>query len=151
MSATASWAVQVGIVTALRAASAVTDLLANGSASVLDEVEEGTPYPYVVVGEGSETEELTFGQGGHIVKPELFIYTQDDSSTAASTGSAGYKQGLAIADAVCAALINDNAFFTVSGHDVVDVEQDEWTKKRLDDPPNTREISPKFVIHLEDQ
>ena len=154
MTATASWLVQKGIVTTLRAATAVTSLLAQGTdsgqSSVVDEVIEGQAYPYVVVGEGSEEEELTFGQGGHIVRPEIFIYTQDGSSTAATSGSAGYKQGLAIADAVAAALENGGSFFSVDSHDVTLVLQDPWTKERLEDPANVRAVMPKFVIHLED-
>jgi len=153
VSATASWATQVGIVAALRAASAVTSLLAQGSdagqSSIVDEVIEGQLYPYIVVGEGSEEEELTFGQGGHVVRPEIFIYTQDGSSTSATTGAAGYKQGLAIADAVATVIEGDG--LTVSGHDVTMVLQEPWTKERLDDPANVRVVMPKFEIHLEDQ
>jgi hypothetical protein len=155
MSATASWVTQVGIVAALRAASSVTSLLAqgsdNGQSSIVDEVVEGQLYPYIVVGEGTEEEELTFGQGGHIVRPEIFIYTQDGSSTTATTGAAGYKQGLAIAEAVAQTLENDGSFFAIAGHDVTDVLQEPWTKQRLDDPANVRAVMPKFEIHLEDQ
>jgi hypothetical protein len=153
VTATASWATQVGIVGALRSASAVTNLLAaqaDGSSSVVDEVRESLEYPYLVVGEGSEREELFFGQGGHVVTVELYIYTQDGSTTTASTGSAGYKRGLAIADAALAVL-QDGSSLSVTGHDVVMVNQnDDWGKERLVDGI-TRCVRPLLEITLEDQ
>ncbi len=149
MSATGSWVTQVGIVTLLRATGAVTSLLAtqpDGGSSVVDEVKEGMVFPYVVVGEGTEREQTYFGQGGHIVTSELYVYTQDGSPTAATSGAAGYKQGLSIADAIAAALES----LTVSGHDVVMVLQNEdWGKERLPDGI-TRCVIPKFEITLED-
>lgn len=151
MSATASWQTQVGIVTALRNATDVTSLLATqagGMSSVVDEVKEGILFPYVVVGEGTEREELYFGQGGHVVSPEIFIYTQDNSPTSASSGKAGYKQGLEIADAVASVL--QGGSLSVDGHDVVMVNQaDDWGKERLEDGI-TRVVRPKFDVWLED-
>lgn len=148
MSATASWVTQAAIVTALRNASSVTSLLADGSNSVVDEVKEGQAFPYVVVGEGTEKENLYFGQGGHVVTPELFIYTQDGSPIATSSGAAGYKLGLAIAEEI-AAVLQDSGI-TVDGHDVVMVNQiEDWGKERLPDAI-TRCVMPKFEITLED-
>ena len=152
MSATGSWLTQAGIVSALRNASSVTSLLAmqaDASSSVVDEVQEGIVFPYIVVGEGTEQEQNYFGQGGHVVTVELYIYTQDGSPTSASSGAAGYKQGLAIADAVCAVL-QDGSSLSVDGHDVVMVNQNEdWSKERLDDGI-TRCVIPKLEITLED-
>lgn len=150
MTATASWLVQKGIVSALRASTEVTSLLAEGADSIVDQVVEGQLYPYIVVGEGVEREEIFFGQGGHVVTPELFVYTKDGSDTPSTTGSAGYKQGLAIADAVVEVL-QDDSLFTVDDHDVVMVNQfADWGKQRLQDPANVREITPKLEITLED-
>jgi hypothetical protein len=147
VSATASWETQVGIVSALRNASSVTFLLANGSDSIVDEVSEGLAFPYVVVGEGTEKENLYFGQGGHIVVAELLIYTNDGSLTTAARASAGYREGTAIANAIAAVL--QAGSLSVSGHDVVMVNQsDDWGKERID--AQTRCVIPKFEITLED-
>ncbi len=148
MSATASWQTQVAIVTALRAADSVTSLLADGANSVVDEAREGILFPYVVVGEGAEQENIFFGQSGHYVTQELYIYTQDGSLTAAATGSAGYRQALAIADAIMAVL--QSGSFAVTDHDVIDVSQfEDWGRERLDDGM-TRCVHPKVLITLED-
>ncbi len=117
-------------------------------AELTTRVPEGVVFPYTVVGEGTESEDLYFGQGGHRVNPEIFVYTQDGSPTPVSTGAAGYKQGLAIADRICTVL--QSGSLSVDGHDVVLVNQmDDWVKQRLDNLI-TRVIRPKFEIVLED-
>lgn len=144
MSATASWLVQEAIVTALRDDATYVALCPR----TYDRVPEAAVFPYTVVGEGTESEELYFGQGGHLVKPEIFVYTQDGSPTPVSTGAAGYKQGLLIVDRIATVL--QSGSLTVDGHDVVMVNQaDDWTKERLEDMI-TRVIRPKFEITLED-
>lgn len=152
MSATGSWVTQKGIVAACRAASSVLTLVPvqpDGSSSIVDEVREGMVFPYVVVGEGTEREQTYFDQGGHVVTAELYIYTQDGSPTSATRGAAGYKQGLAIADAI-AEVLQDGSSLSVDSHDVVMVLQNEdWGKERLEDGI-TRCVMPKFEITLED-
>src|SRR4051812_9973374 len=51
MSADSSRDVQSGVFTHLTAASALTALLADGAAGILDHVPAGTAFPYVVLGE----------------------------------------------------------------------------------------------------
>lgn len=152
MSATGSWLTQKAVVTVLRADAGVTSLLAtqpDGESSIVDEVREGMLFPYIVVGEGTEKEQRYFGQGGHVVNIELYIYTQDGSLTPVTSGAAGYKQGLAIADEI-AETLQDDSLFVVDDHDVVMVNQgEEWGKERLEDGI-TRVVIPRFEITLED-
>jgi hypothetical protein len=52
------------------------------------------------------------------------VYTQDGSATKAGVGSAGFKQGMQIAERILALTIDYTAPLTVTGHDVRDVDLD---------------------------
>ncbi len=154
MSATGSWATQVAIVAALRGSMAIAALLgtrAAGDTGVYDEVPQGKPFPFIVVGEGTETDASYFGQVAHSVFPEVNIWTADGESGSGDTSAAGYKTGLAIAELVVAALLADG--FTVTGHDTIVYPLEELSKERYvneESGVNARLVSPKFSMLLED-
>lgn len=153
MSAIGSWDLQKGIVTLLRSSGTVTALL-NGEATTLgiyDEVPQGTAFPYVVVGEGTETESPYFGQDAHEMVAHVECWTQDGETVASNSGATGYKQALAIADAVVDAIMAGT--LSVDHYDAVVLRVEEVEKQRVaptpDAVPNLRCVIPKFAILLE--
>lgn len=123
MSGTALLAVQSAIVTLLRGTAAVTALVGQ---RVYDAVPQGTPFPYIAYDDAFEVPERTFGQDGRLSSFTLSVYTQDGSATSATSGAAGFKAALLIADAIVTALVNPTGapLVSVTGYDVVDVDVD---------------------------
>lgn len=91
--------------------------------AVLDDVPPTQTFPYVAFDDPFESPDRTFGQNGHDATCVLSIYTRDGSDARSGTGTAGFKQGLTIAEAALALLTDiENNPLIVSGHDVVDVD-----------------------------
>jgi hypothetical protein len=116
---------------------------------VYDDVPELKPYPYIVFDDPFESPDRTFGQGGHESSFMLTIYTQDGSATKAGTGSAGFKQGMTIADRALALLIDEANPLLVTGHDLRDLDVDHLECVREPDGI-TRRIDIFFTAFLED-
>ncbi len=145
MSATGSWVTQKAIVSAIRGNAEIMALVSG----VYDAVPEGGPYPLVVVGEGTETDASYFGQNGHEVHPEIQVWTHDGETSNASSGSAGYKVGLAIAELIVALI--DASGLTVEGHDAIYLGLDEMERQRPSpDDPSLRLVAPRITVLLED-
>ncbi len=145
MSATGSWVTQKAIVTAIRANAEITGMIAG----VYDSVPQNAIFPLVVVGEGTETEASYFGQRGHEVHPEIQVWTHDGETSNASSGSAGYKVGLAIAELIVALI--DASGLTVEGHDAIYLGLDEMERQRPSpDDPSLRLVAPRITVLLED-
>lgn len=113
MTATGSWVAQKALYSAITANSTIMGLV---SSRVYDHVPEDADFPFIVLGEGTEEDASYFGQRAHDVLPEIQVWTQD-GETSASSGSAGYKVALDIADKI-ADLIGTSGL-TVDGHDCV--------------------------------
>ncbi len=145
---------QKGIVTALRANVALTALLVTlrptaTDTGIFDAVPQGGVYPYIVVGEGTENGEPTFGKDGHRVFAAVEVWSSDGEGTAATTGAAGYRQALSIADLV-ADCIQEDAI-TATGHDVCVIGLLSVEKQRNDEtPPYLRTVITTFDVLLED-
>lgn len=108
MVADAQWPLQQAVYSALRAASGLTDLLANGADSVLDHApQELAPYPYVVLGETTAVDwsAKTFEGQEHT----LTLHTWSRYR--------GQREGKLIMAAVAGAL--DQAALSVTGHRLV--------------------------------
>ncbi len=147
---------QKGIVTALRANSALTALLAtlrptseSPDTGIYDAVPQDAKAPYIVVGEGTENGEPTFGADGHRVFAAIEVWSSDGETTTATTGAAGYRQPLSIADLVTACIMDDS--ITVTGHDVCVLSVLSVDRLRDDEtPPYLRKVVTTFDILLED-
>ncbi len=145
---------QKGMVTALRANTALTTLLASLRTSatdtgIYDAVPQGGIFPYIVVGEGTESGEPTFDKDGHRIFAAVEVWSSDGESTTATTGAAGYRQALSIADLVTGCIMDDS--ITVSNHDVAVIGVLSVDKQRNDEvPPYLRTVIPTFDILLED-
>lgn len=150
MSSIGSWELQKAIVTSLKADATVTALVSD---RVYDEPPQGATLPYIVVGEGAEADSPFMGEGGHAVRPSVECWTSDSSDTTATTGSAGYQDGLAIADAVWAVLTSTAFETAVTGHAAIVTEMDELHRERIqatESSPALRVVAPKFIVYLED-
>ncbi len=147
---------QKGIVTALRANTTLTTLLASLrpntpalDTGIYDAVPSGGILPYIVVGEGTENGEPTFGADGHRVFAAVEVWSADGETTTATTGAAGYRQPLSIADLVTACIMDDS--ITVSGHDVCVIGVLSVDRLRDDEtPPYLRKVVLTYDILLED-
>ncbi len=145
---------QKGMVTALRANTALTTLLASLRSSssdtgIFDAVPSPGIFPYIVVGEGTENGEPTFGADGHRVFAAVEVWSSDGELSTATTGAAGYRQALSIADLVAGCIMDDT--ITVSGHDVAVLSVLSVEKQRNDEtPPYLRTVITTFDILLED-
>lgn len=119
MSYTALPQFQVAVVQRLNGSSAFMALVTG----VLDDVPANQAFPYVCYDDPFEVPNRTFGQNGHDVECLLSIYTRDGSDAKAGRGTAGFKQGHAIAEAALALLTDiEGNPLVVDGHDVVDVD-----------------------------
>lgn len=151
-SAAAMLALQTAVITRLKASYAVTALVA--ASAIYDAVPQDAPYPRVVWDEPSEIPDRTFGQNGHEITFRLTVQTQDASPTAARSGSAGFKCGLEIAEAVLAAIggaYPDPEGFeplTFDDYDLVDLDVLGVNAAKLDDGVS-RDIDITCVAFLE--
>jgi hypothetical protein len=148
MSATGSWPLQVALVAAFKASAPIMGLVEG----VYDSVPQGVTGKYIVVGEGTETDDSTMGQVGHLCRPHIECWTPDGESGPADSGEAGYKAAMEIANLVTAVIV---AGITVTGHDVTLLRNsvDELERKRFgggEAGPAMRVVVPKFLILLED-
>jgi hypothetical protein len=76
MSSDSLWDVQTGVFTVLTGTSALTALLANGAASILDHVPTGTAFPYVVLGAAQSVPMDTQGVSGNEVTLTIDTYSR---------------------------------------------------------------------------
>ncbi len=154
MSGVGSLGLQKGMVTALRANTALTTLLASlrptaSDSGIYDAVPQGAVLPYIVVGEGSEIDAPTFGKAGHEVLAAVECWSADGETTTATTGAAGYRQALSIADLAVTCIFGDS--ITVTGYDVCVYRLESMEKQRNDDaPPYLRVVIPTFAVLLEE-
>ncbi|HEX3810020.1 MAG TPA: DUF3168 domain-containing protein [Rhizomicrobium sp.] len=102
----ASWALQTAIFAALSTDATLQSLVAS---RVFDAVPPLPTFPYIVVGDGSETNWDTATEAGSEHQLEIHIWSRAN----------GHKQTKAIADAVRAAL--DNTALTLTGHTLIDL------------------------------
>lgn len=149
-----AWNFQQALVTALRAKSTLTTLLASlrsGSSDtgIYDAVPEGSVFPYIVVGEGTETDATTFGADGLEIQADVEIWSADGETSSATTGAIGYKQGQSIKTIVRDMLLNDT--ITATGCTVTVLSVDTPIKQRDDDQaPATRVIVLQARVLLEE-
>ena len=136
MTADSQLPVQAAMVTALRAASAVTSQLAGGAAGVLDDVEAGTPYPYISLGEATGRRWDTKTEDGMDQQVTVHIWSQ----------YRGLKQAKEIMAAVVGAL--DGQGLTVTGHDLVEIRL-EFSQVLLDPDGLTRHGVQRFRVLTE--
>lgn len=144
MTAIGSWVLQQAIVTALRADVAIAALVTG----VYDEVPQGASGDYIVVGEGIESDDSFFGQRGHAVRTAIEVWTPDGAASSLTTGAAGYKRALAIAELIVESI--EYTGLTVTGHDVVVIRLDALEGRRFTEEPPQRAVVPEFLITLED-
>ncbi len=154
MTGIGSLELQKGMVTALRANTALSTLLGTlrtgaSDTGIFDAVPSPGVFPYIVVGEGTENGEPTFGADGHRVFAAVEVWSSDGELATATTGAAGYRQALSIADLVTGCIMDDT--ITVSGHDVAVIGVLSVEKQRNDEtPPYLRTVITTFDILLED-
>lgn len=88
MSGDATWALQVGLKTALGAANAVTKLLAGADKSILDDVPAEEHFPYLTIGDiqSQENETMTELGQAHLVTINAWV-----SRTDRAGGTKGYE------------------------------------------------------------
>jgi hypothetical protein len=148
MSFTGLGAFQAAVVTALRADATLLALL--GGANVFDEVPARQTFPYVAFDDPMEVPDRSFGLNGHSITATLTVYTQDGSATKAGRGAAGFKQGITIADAVLAVLVDESKpYIAVAGHAVTNLDVEAVVCARMPDGI-TRTVEITLVALLED-
>jgi hypothetical protein len=144
VTALGDWPLQKGLVATLRANAA---FMAKARA-VLDFVPEDEPCPFVAIAEGEEVESSTFTERGHSIDVDIEVWTEDASDTRATTGAAGYRQALAIAELLVAAVTPDGAV-VVDGHHVISVFVRKVKKERSPDGVS-RVVTVTLGVWLED-
>ena len=154
MSAIDTWQYQKALVTALRAKSSLTSLLASlrptsSDTGIFDAVPQSAVYPYIVVGEGSESGAPSFGEDGVELFANVEIWTTDGEATAATSGASGYKTADAIKAIVRDVLLNDT--ITPSGCTAITLSVDTPERQRDDsDPIATRVVVLQAHVLLEE-
>lgn len=103
---------------------------------IFDYVPEGTDYPYVVIGEATETPENSHDRFGRSQVITLHIWSNDR----------GFKKAQAIASRIHALL--DHQALTVSGQNTISVRY-EFSQTLIDPNPNLRHIPIRFRITTE--
>jgi hypothetical protein len=136
VSGTALWYGQDAIVDRVR-----TDVGAGGVmtkiSGIFDYVKDAQAFPYISLGEGTETPFLTFGRNGHENVFTLHIWSQKK----------GYKECYQILDALVIRL--DGFALVVTGHDTVLLEYDGGDSMR--DPDGiTRHVAARFRLVTQD-
>ncbi len=101
MSADSLWDVQTGVYALLTTTPALTALLANGAAGILDHAPAGTAFPYVLLGAAASQPDDTQGFSGNEVTLTIDTYSR----------SAGMEETRKIMSAIFDAL--HNAVFAV--------------------------------------
>lgn len=136
----------------LRANASIMTILGGSSPfySVYDAVPQNAVPPFIIVGEGEETDASDFGQIAHDLVPDIQVWDRDGETTTATSGSAGFKRAESIVELIAAALDADD--LTVSGHDVCILDSRGSVEKSLPsgDDPTLRLVSLKPHILLED-
>lgn len=134
MSGTALWYGQKAIAARLKSDTAGVMAKVLG---VFDYVPDAQKYPYVTLGEGTETPFLTFGRNGHEGVFTLHIWSQKK----------GYAECYDILNAVVARL--DGFALVVEGHDTVLLNYESAESMR--DPDGiTRHVAARFRLVTED-
>ena len=123
------WAIQVAVRNALLADTDITDVVTG----VYDHVPETAGFPYITVGEATETSDNTHNTFGHQTTVTLHIWTRQR----------GHKQGLELLQSVKAAL--DRQPLTVDGRHTVLIRH-EFTQTLRDPDPEVRHIPARFRV-----
>jgi hypothetical protein len=153
MSVVDTFAWQKALVTALRNKATLTALFASlrptaTDSGIYDAVPQGVPLPYIVVGEGTETDAASFGEDGVELLADVEIWTADGESTTATSGAAGYRVADSIKAIVRDVLLNDT--ITPSGCTAAVLSVDTSLKQRDEaDAPATRAIVLQARVLLE--
>lgn len=126
---------QKGLVTALRAKSTLTTLLASlrvgaTDSGIYDAPPQGAKLPYLIVGEGTEQQTPYFGADARELLADVEIWTADGEATTTTTGAVGYRQGSALKVIVEDVLMNDT--ISASGCTVSVLAVDTTLKQRDD-------------------
>lgn len=125
--------------------------LTTPATAVYDAVPERPVYPYAALDLPFESPDRTFGQDGSSCTVMLSVYTQTPATTKAGAGPVGFAQGLAIAQAIVASLIDlDRDPLTLDGYDVVDVDVLSVAAFRETDGL-TRRVDIMLALTLEEQ
>ncbi len=133
MTADSQLAVQAALVAALKGASAVTLLLADGAGSVFDHVPQKSPYPYLVVGPATARPFDGKTEDGMDQQVTLHAWSRER----------GMKELKTIMAAVVATL--DRASLSVGGHSLVDLRF-VFSDARLDPDGFTRHGVQRFRV-----
>jgi hypothetical protein len=146
VSATGSWPLQVGLVAMIRASGAIMAIVSD----VYDAVPENAAFPFVVVGEGEETDASSFGQVAHDLTPDIQVWDRDGEMVASNSGSAGFRRAESVAELIAGLLDADT--LTVTGHSVVVLNPRGAVEKSRpsNDDPSLRLVSLKPHLLLED-
>ena len=123
------WGIQVAVRDVLLADTTLANLVTG----VYDHVDEGSPYPYVTVGEAIETPDNTHSGFGHQSTITLHIWTY----------TRGHKQGLEILEAVKRVL--DHQPLAVTDRHTVSVRF-EFAQTLRDPNPEIRHIPVRFRV-----
>ena len=138
---TALQPLQAACYTALTGDATLMALLAGTGNGVFDAIPEtNTAQRYVLVGEGIDTADHTFGRFGHDVLLTIHCYVEDTNA------QRGNKTVLAIASRVIAVL--DGAALSVSGHTLVTLEME--SSQVLPRDGQWRHVVTEFRAFLED-
>lgn len=136
MSGTALWSGQAAIVDRVKTDTAPGGVMGKVT-GVFDYVPDAKTYPYISLGEGTETPFLTFGRNGHNNVFTFHIWSQKK----------GYKESYGILDALVVRL--DGFDLVVSGHATVKLEYD--SSESMRDPDGiTRHVVVRFRLITED-
>lgn len=123
------WAIQVAVRNALLDDTDITDVVTG----VYDHVPETAGFPYITVGEATETSDNTHTTFGHQTTVTLHIWTRQR----------GHKQGLELLQSVKAAL--DRQPLEVDGRHTVLIRH-EFTQTLRDPDPEVRHIPARFRV-----
>lgn len=108
------------------------------SVPVFDFVPEDQPYPYVVMGECTETPDNEHNQYGSETTHMIHVWTEYE----------GFSQGLLIADEITQLLDHQQRTLEVDGHHVVSIRH-EMTRTMLDPDPKLRHVPVQYRICTE--
>lgn len=101
------WAVQTALYSRLCADTGVTGLLAAGAGGVFDHVPQGSPFPYIALGDSQARPHETQDGGGHDITLDIHSFSR----------LPGMKETRALQSALMAAL--HEADFAVTGHRLI--------------------------------
>lgn len=133
MTADSQLTVQVAVLTALRGASALTDLLTDGASAVRDHVPEGSAYPYVALGESRAS--------------RFDCKTEEGMEQALTIHSWSRHRGMKELKAIMAAIVDalDGQDLAITGHHLILIHF-ESSETRLEKDGLTRHGLQRFRV-----